>query len=939
MQRDLLPLISNLAFLDEVYARYLEDPTSVDASFRTLFEKGYLPDTIAQVNGRPATNGTNGYAHAAATSTIPMAVVVPAHVAPVTDTAKAGGVVSLVNAFRARGHFEANLDPLGMMKRDPHPELDFRAHGFTDADVDALVPSGGFPGPAMIPLRELIARLRATYCGTIGVEYTYLIDPAKKTWLAERMEPNLNTAAIDRDTQVVMLEKLAQAETFERFLHTKFPIGTKRFSLEGAETLIPLLDVALEQAGRLEVDDVVVGMAHRGRLTVLVATMGKKPRDVFAEFEDLDPETVLGAGDVKYHLGYSTDHVTRGGKKLHMSLSFNPSHLEAVDPVVVGRVRAKQRRRNDEAHAKVMGVLIHGDAAFAGQGLVPETLNLSEIHGYRTGGTLHVIVNNQIGFTTSPAESRSTPYATDVAKMLHCPIFHVNGEDVDAVAHVVKLAMDFRQTFHTDVVIDMLCFRRYGHNEGDEPSFTQPLLYKRIKEKEAPFGVYSKSLIDRNVLTRADVDAMVARITAELDVELKAAKAHGKRPTIEALGGVWKEFMGGPDAGVPDVDTGVAKAKLVTLAERIVAVPPSFTLHPTVAKIFRERLAMAKGEKPLDWGTAETLAYATLLSAGTLVRLTGQDTCRGTFSHRHAAVFDYQTGEEYQPLAHLAADQGECRIYDSPLSEAAVMGFEFGFSLDYPDGLVIWEAQFGDFVNGAQVILDQFVSSSEDKWKRLSGLTLFLPHGYEGQGPEHSSARFERFLQLCAEDNLQVCYPTTPAQIYHVLRRQVVRRWRKPLVVMTPKSLLRAGSGAISTLDELATGRFQRVLQDPTPPPADGVKRIFVCTGKIYYDLAKSREERGDKSTAIVRLEQLYPWRDDDALRAFAAYPKAKEVVWIQEEPSNMGALFFVEPRLRRLIGKKSFRSVSRVESASPATGSHKAHGIEQKALLEDAFK
>jgi 2-oxoglutarate dehydrogenase E1 component len=912
MQDD-LPLATALSFLDEMYATYRRDPAAVDPSWRKLFD--YTP-----------TRGTNGTAAAPITLEGIVTTQEPAFLAKVW---------ALVNAFRARGHFEARLDPLGLLQATPHPEIDPRAYGLTDGDLDRIVPGGYFNGPENVSLRELIRRARATYCGTIGVEFMHISSPTRKAWLHQRMEKSLNKPNLDRATKLDILEKLARAETFERFVHTKY-VGTRRFSLEGSETLIPLLDIALEYAVRQGVDEAVLGMAHRGRLNVLAHIVGKPAKDIFAEFEDIDPQSTFGSGDVKYHLGFSSDIVV-AGKKIHLSLTFNPSHLEAVDPVVVGRVRAKQRRIRDELHHRVIGILVHGDAAFAGQGLVAETLNLSEIHGYRTGGTLHVLVNNQIGFTATPAEARSTPYATDVAKMLQCPIFHVNGDDPEAVAQVVQLAMEYRHEYKTDVVIDMFCYRKYGHNEADEPSFTQPLMYTAIEHHPSVVKIYADKLVGDGTTTPADVDALLARVHQELESELKLAKATSRRPGQAPGQGVWKGFVGGSDRSVPDVDTGVPRERLMALAERATELPPSFHPHPKIARLLEQRRQMGRGEHPFDWAGAEMLAFASLVTERRMVRLSGQDTCRGTFSQRHAVIVDVQTGEEHAPLQHMAEDQADFRIYDSALSEAAVLGFEFGYSLDFPEALIGWEAQFGDFVNGAQVIIDNFVSSSEDKWKRISGLVMLLPHGYEGQGPEHSSARPERFLQLAAEDNMQVCYPTTPAQYFHLLRRQVVRKWRKPLVVFTPKSLLRHPL-ATSKLDDLATGRFQRVLgDDAAPPPAD-VKRLVLCCGKLFYDLHEARKKRGDQKTAIVRIEQLYPWRDEEVGQVLDRFNKVEDVVFAQEEPANMGFGWWLEPRLRRLLGR-SPRMACRVESASPATGSNKAHQIEQAALVDEALR
>jgi 2-oxoglutarate dehydrogenase E1 component len=942
----MLRLASNLQLVDELYALYLSDPSSVDATWRALFEGGgdgatvvgHVPSLAAPHHGAaPNGRAPNGHGTAASVST-----------AATVDGAQQVATAALVHAYRVRGHLEANLDPLGQKPQvspkaqDGHPDLHPESYGFDGAALDRLVANNATAHSASLTLRQLLARLRSTYCGDVGYEYMHISDPERRRWLQERIELTDGHGTpyvalpVDADTKGHILDKLIAAAELERFIHQKY-VGTKRFSIEGGETLLPLLDLVLERAGSHGVEEAVLGMAHRGRLNVLTNILGKKPSDLFAEFEDLDPESTLGAGDVKYHLGYSSDHLTRGGAKLHLSLAFNPSHLEAVDPVVVGRVRAKQRRRKDDRRVKVLGILIHGDAAFAGQGLVAETLNLSDLRGFRTGGTVHVIVNNQIGFTTAPTASRSTPYPTDLAKAIQVPIFHVNGDNPEAVARAVELAMDYRQQFATDVVVDLFCFRRYGHNEGDEPSFTQPLLYDKIKRHPAVYELYGDKLVAQGVITREALAGRVAAVQKRLDEDLARARSSKKRPPISALGGCWESYVGGPDQAVADVDTGVERQRLAAITEKITTIPEGFRPHPKVVRLLETRAAMGRGEKPLDWGMAETLAFGSLLWDGVLVRVSGQDSRRGTFSHRHATMVDVTNGEELTPLTKLHPGQGDFTIYDSMLSEAAVMGFEFGFSLDYPDGLVIWEAQFGDFVNGAQVILDQFVSSAEDKWKRLSGLTLLLPHGYEGQGPEHSSARFERFLQLAAEDNMQVCYPTTPAQIFHLLRRQVLRPWRKPLVVLSPKSLLRLPE-ASSPLESLTAGRFQRVLDDPERTTPAGIERVMLCAGKVYYELAEERRKRQDKRTAIVRLEQLYPLREELVAQLLDRYTQARELVWVQEEPANMGANQFLEPRLRRIAGKRTLRSVTRPENASPATGSAKAHQLEQRALLAQAL-
>jgi len=945
MSTDLLNLANNLPFVDEVYAKYLENPASVDASWRKLFEHGGaaalglapVVTPVVTIDQHVPTNG-NGHGHARAEAAALQKILpftapeATAGLAP--SEARYGRTFGLVTAHRARGHMVAKLDPLEQLHQEPQPELDYRAYGFSERDLDQVMPSGGYYGTTQMTLRELLRRLRATYCEYIGVEMNHIADVNKRTWLQERMEPVLNAPPIDRDTQIYILQKVVAAEVLENFIHTKY-VGTKRFSLEGGESLIPLLEMIVERAGLHGVDEAVFGMAHRGRLNVLVNVMGKSPSDLFAEFEDIDPESMFGGGDVKYHLGLSTDRVTRTGQHMHLSMAFNPSHLEAVDPVVVGRVRAKQRRRKDEKRESVLGVLVHGDAAFAGQGLVSEVLNLTSLRGYRTGGTVHVIVNNQIGFTPSPLEARSTPYATDVAKAIQVPIFHVNGDHPEGVAQVVRLAMDYRKQFHSDVVIDMYCYRKYGHNEADEPSFTQPLLYQKIEQHPSVRVLYAKQLIEKGILTQAETDAIVGREHQKLNEAFQAKRSSRPKPAFGA--GVWQGYRGGPDAATPEVPTRVERAVLEELTTRITTLPEGFRPHRVVQKLLANRAQMGRGELPLDWGMAEHLAFASLVRDGHLVRLSGQDSRRGTFSHRHAVIVDQRTAQEYVPLEHISPSQGPCRIYDSPLSEAAVLGFEFGYSLDYPDALVAWEAQFGDFVNGAQVMIDQYISSAEDKWNRLSGLVLLLPHGYEGQGPEHSSARFERFLELCAEDNMQVAYPTTPAQFFHLLRRQVVRKLRKPLIVMTPKSLLRLPA-ARSELRELYEGQFQRILDDPTPPHHDKVRRVILCTGKIYYELRDERARRSDDTTAIMRIEQLYPISARDLAGALDTYAQAEEVVWVQEEPANMGANHFIYVRLLEVAGHRSVHVVARQESASPATGSQKAHLMEQQRIINQAF-
>jgi 2-oxoglutarate dehydrogenase E1 component len=926
---DLLELAINLPFVDEMFARYQKDKASVDPSWRALFENGAAPAAWTRPAPAPQ-DGANGHNGALALGkALDLAVERAAGLPPLAEDF-VHRVAGLVNEYRVRGHLEAELDPLGK-PRDTHPELALSAWGLEEDDLSRPVPPGLLYGAEEMTLGELLARARTIYAGHLGVELMHIPDRERRGWLQQRMESTLNQPPLDRATQLYILEGLTAAEVLESFVHTKY-IGTKRFSLEGGESLIPLLDLILDRAGAQGTEEVVLGMAHRGRLNVLANVLGKSAGDIFAEFEDIDPESMFGGGDVKYHLGYSTDRLTRGGQLLHLSLAFNPSHLEAVDPVVLGRVRAKQRRRKDTAREKVMGLLIHGDAAFSGQGLVYETLNLAALHGYRSGGTVHVVVNNQIGFTTLPKDSRSTPYCTDVAKGILVPIFHVNGDDPEAVAQAAFLAMDYRNRFKSDVVIDLWCYRKYGHNEADEPSFTQPRLYHRIESHPPPRQVYARSLVARGIATEAEVKAILDRHHQRLEDEFRRQRQ--SRPKVQAGHGYWVGFHGGRDAEVPEVDTGVPAETLGRLTARITQVPEGFHVNSKVARLLEQRAKMGRGEAPLDWGMGEQLAFATLVDEQFMVRLSGQDSGRGTFSHRHAVLVDQEDEREYVPLENLHPQQGRFRVYNSPLSEAGVLGFEFGYSLDYPDGLIIWEAQFGDFVNGAQVIIDQFVTSCEDKWKRLSGLVMLLPHGFEGQGPEHSSARIERFLEACAEDNIQVCNPTTPAQYFHLLRRQVHRKLRKPLIVMTPKSLLRLPA-ARSPLEDFTCGGFQRILDDPEPPR--NRRRLLLCSGKLAYELFAERKKRNEDEVAIVRLEQLYPLSDEQLLAAIERH-RAPEVVWVQEEPANMGAHRYVLLRLEKLVKNARVASVTRVESASPATGSHKAHEIEQAQLLERAF-
>jgi 2-oxoglutarate dehydrogenase E1 component len=844
-----------------------------------------------------------------------------------------------VRAYRVGGHRIAQIDPLGFPRTGPL-NLDPAYFGFTDADMDRRFSCETLTGPDTMTLREMLQKLRNTYCRSIGVEYMHIDERPIRKWMQERMEGCENHLKLGRKEQLRILTRLTDAVVFEEFIRKKF-IGAKSFSLEGSESLIPLLDLAIEKAGDQGVLEVVIGMAHRGRLNVLCNIMGKSPGEIFREFADTKPAEDGTGGDVKYHKGYSNDWKTSSKKTVHISLCFNPSHLEFVNPVVLGRVRAKQDRTGDHDRKKGLAIVIHGDAAFAGQGVVQETLNLSNLPGYTVGGTLHIIVNNQIGFTTRPNEGRSSAYASDVAKMLSIPIFHVNGEDPEAVAQVVQLALDFRQEFKRDVVIDMYGYRRLGHNETDEPSFTQPLLYKAIEQRKPVREGYLEHLLKLGGITQRDANRVAEARQEHFEKELVQSKEPDYEPPTPLPRGTWVGFLGGEDASIPEVGTktNCSRDELSRLLERQTQLPKDFHPHPKIEKFLAARAKMARGEQPLDWSAAEALAFASLAVANHPVRLSGQDVGRGTFSHRHAMLHDYEDGRRYIPLQHIDAKQAPVQIYNSPLSEIGVLGFEYGYSLDTPTGLICWEAQFGDFWNVAQVIVDQFIASAEDKWKRLSGLILLLPHGFEGQGPEHSSARLERFLAMAAEDNIQVAYPSTPVQYYHLLRRQVMRPFRKPLAVMTPKSLLRHPE-VVSNLDEFANGQFQRVIPEvsPTVTP-EKVKKVLFCSGKIYYELRKQRETLKRDDVAIIRLEELYPLNEALLHEVFGFYAEGTPVVWVQEEPENMGAWRYLHDKYcGKFLGRHPFSLVSRAASASPATGSASTHKREQEQIINQAF-
>ncbi len=940
---------ANIDFIEGLYSRYLQDPSSVDPSWREIFERNsgagrpIFNKTLLEAPAPAAApaKGGNGKAAAAVVQALAPA---PA-AAPTQDVRLQSRVDQTITAFRLRGHLRATLDPLGRAR----PPLEHVADmpmvdekHFSSLEREQIIEAGNvFPEPR-VKLADLLARLRRTYADSIGVEFMHMLDSERRRWLMNRMEHAENRTPFPVEEQRHLLTKLSYAEGFENFLHTKY-VGVKRFSLDGGESLIPMLDAILEVGGRMELKEVVIGMAHRGRLNVLTNILHKSPDQIFSEFEGpADPKAYMGRGDVKYHMGFSSDHTTRGGAKIHLSLAFNPSHLEAVNPVVEGRVRAKQDHGSDTERTRVMPLLIHGDAAFMGQGVVAETLNLSRLKGYETGGTVHLVINNQVGFTTDPNDSRSSIYATAIAQMLDVPVFHVNGDDPEACVHVARLAAEFRQTFKSDVVIDLICYRRYGHNEGDDPSFTQPHMYELIRKQSTVRTLYSQKLAEQGSIPADESEAIKQRCLKEFDEALTRIKQERQFKEPSALEGLWKPYKGGSQKNAPEVPTAVDKGRLREALKKLSEVPAGFNVHPVVERtVLKKRQSMLETEDLL-WSEGEALAYATLISEGYGVRLSGQDSERGTFSHRHSVLHDVKTGERFVPLKQFSTGRATYQVFNSALSEMGVLGFEYGYSLDVPDGLTLWEAQFGDFANGAQIIIDQFIAAGESKWRRLSGLTLLLPHAYEGQGPEHSSARLERFLSLCAEDNIQVCYPTTPAQIFHLLRRQVVRPYRKPLVIMSPKSLLRRPE-AFSKLDELATGRFQEVIHDRKEVEPQGVTRLLLCSGKVYYDLVKARDEQKAWNISIVRVEQLYPFPFDALARLVSSMPKLTELFWVQEEPRNAGGWYFMFPRLHdmassRASGPVKVGYIGRAEAASPATGFTKTHDYEQHLIVEEAI-
>ena len=922
---------SNAPFVEELYEAYLENPDAVSGEWRAYFD-GLQSVPGAAERDVPHFPVIGAFAE--------MAKRGPVKVVSVGDDKRQVSVLQLINAYRFLGNRWAQLDPLKRNERPEVHELEPSYYGFTEGDLNAKFNVGSFHGFSSdhATLREILEAVRQTYCSSVGAEYMYITDVSQKRWIQARLEAVRGKPGYSKDNKKHILKRMTAAETLEKYLHTKY-VGQKRFSLEGGEATIVAMDELVNTAGKLGVQEVVIGMAHRGRLNVLVNTLGKSPKMLFAEFEgkgSLD----LSAGDVKYHMGFSSDVMTPGGA-VHLTLSFNPSHLEIINPVVAGSVYARQVRRGDEDKKQVLPVILHGDAAVIGQGVNQEMLNFSQTRGYGTGGTVHIVVNNQIGFTTSdPRDYRSSLYCTDIFKMVEAPIFHVNGDDPEAVAFVTNLAMEFRNEFKKDVVVDLICFRKLGHNEQDEPMVTQPLMYRKINAHPGSRKVYADRLVAEGVCSADEVDKMIADYRAALDEGelLEHPALPGYKPQFAVD---WTPFLN--RKYTDKCDTTVPMTELKRLATAITTVPDGFKLHSRVKKIVDDRRKMGEGELPVDWGMGENLAYASLLVQGLGVRISGEDVGRGTFFHRHGVLHDqnreHWSEGAYIPLNHIADGQAQYRTFDSVLSEEGVLAFEYGYSTAEPNQLVVWEGQFGDFANGAQVVIDQFITSGEAKWGRQCGLVMLLPHGYEGQGPEHSSARLERYMQLCAEMNVEVCVPTTPAQVFHMLRRQMLRQQRKPLIVMTPKSLLRHKE-AVSTLDELAKGTFQTVIGEVDEIDPKKVKRVVLCCGKIYYELLAHRRANDITDTAIVRIEQLYPFPADTFAEELGKYPNAKELVWCQEEPRNQGVWYWLISRhhLDNVLGKRKLLLVSRPASASPAVGYYAKHNMQQKAVVENAF-
>ncbi|MBI2815197.1 MAG: 2-oxoglutarate dehydrogenase E1 component [Opitutae bacterium] len=906
---------ANAGVIEEYHQRWLDDPDSVDPTWRAFFQGFTLGS-----NGQPPAGAPAG---------------------AVVDSTRQSGVYYLINAYRAIGHIQAHLDPLSGPP-PASPKLQLKQFRLDESDLETAFDIGNSFSGGQMKLRELIALLEQTYCGDVGVEYAHIQDQDARRWLQERIESTRLQPKFTKPQKLRILRRVHKAELFEKFLHTKY-VGQKRFSLEGGETIIAALDAVIDHCPGAGIEEIVMGMAHRGRLNVLCSVMRKSFDLLFEQFsENYIPDTVAGDGDVKYHLGYESILATTSGRKVEVRLAANPSHLEIVNPVVEGKARARQRIRGDIVERrKVMPLLIHGDAAVAGQGIVAETLQFSQLPGYRTGGTLHFVINNQIGFTTDPEDSRSTRYCTDIAKMIEAPIFHVNGDNPEAVCMVAQLAVDFRAQFKRDVFVDMYCYRKHGHNETDEPSFTQPALYRKIAAHPHVSALYTKRLIAAGSLTPGEGEEIKAEYSAALDESLgkarsreatKAEKRKAATDTSAPFKGSTAVFQ--PDYTHAPVTTAVSAAALDRVVKALTTVPDGFKVHSKIRRFIDSRAEAHKNGGPYDWGMGEALAFGTLLLDGMPIRLSGQDCERGTFTHRHSVFTDVETGGRYTPLNHVADKQPHFCVYNSLLSEAAVLAFDYGYSMDYPDMLCLWEAQFGDFANGAQVVIDQFITSSESKWQRSTGLTLLLPHGYEGQGPEHSSARLERFLQACAENNIQVANLTTPAQLFHALRRQTKRDFKKPLVIMAPKSLLRHPA-AVSRLEDFTSGSFQEIIDDPAGTPK--AERVILCSGKVYYDLCDHRDRHKVAHTALVRVEQLYPLHRDRLARIADAYGRDARLVWCQEEPANMGAWSFMAPQLEEIFGRKAVYA-GRDAAASPAAGLLALHRLQLATFLKKAF-
>ena len=925
---------ANAEYVEELYERFLNDADSVPSEWKQFFEN------LPSANG----NGQHDVSHAEIRKDFKALAKVSRYAQvfsneDIVDSEhehKQVDVLQLISSYRVRGHQKAQLDPLGLMHRERVPDLELEFHELSPIDHSTVFQTGSlFISKDKAPLREIVEILERIYCSSVGYEFMHIVNLEEKQWIQQRIESNDGHPVFENDVKKHLLERLTAAEGLEKHLDSKYP-GTKRFGLEGGESLIPSLDELVQRAGRYGAKEVVLGMAHRGRLNVLVNILGKNPAELFDEFEG--KATYESSGDVKYHQGFSSNIMTAGGE-LHMALAFNPSHLEIVSPVVEGSVRARQSRRQDAEGKQVLPIIVHGDAAFAGQGVVMETFQMSQTRAYKTGGTVHIIINNQVGFTTSRQDdARSTEYCTDVARMVQAPIFHVNADDPEAVLFVTQLALDFRYEFQKDVVIDLVCYRRRGHNETDEPSATQPLMYSTIKKHKTTRALYAAHLAEVGVMSQKDSDDLNANYRNTLDTGEHVVKSLVKEPSIELFVD-WSPYLGHDWS--PHFNTSMPLTNLQALAKKLVDLPDNLNVQRQVSKVYGDRAKMAAGELPVDWGMAETLAYASVLTSGNSVRITGQDVGRGTFSHRHAVIYDQETAEDFVPLQQLAPGQSKFSIYDSLLSEEAVLAFEYGYATTTPDALIIWEAQFGDFANSAQVVIDPFITSGEHKWERLCGLTLLLPHGYEGQGPEHSSARLERFLQLCAEHNIQVCLPTTSAQVFHMLRKQVLCPLRKPLVVMSPKSLLRHKESA-SSLEELAEGSFQVVIDETDDIVKENVRKVIFCSGKVYYDLRAERRERKLDDIAIVRLEQLYPFPHEDFVQCLLQYKNVKEIVWCQEEPMNQGAWYASQHHLRRPISEH-FPDIwldyaGREPSAAAAAGYPALHLRQQQEFIDDAL-